>query len=235
MAGWAAKRFWTDVSVVEQPGGYGIRLDARPVKTPAKATLLVPTCALAEAVAAEWRAQQGLILPAAMPFTRSANSAIDKVAAQRAEVVDLIAAYADADLICYRATGPARLVARQADAWDPLLHWMTTIGAPLQARAGVIHVAQRPASLALMRQRVDALGNFELTAFHDLVALSGSLVIALALIDGLHPPQKLWTLSRIDEMWAVEVWGPDDEAAAAATAKQQDFLHAATFYSLSKG
>ena len=235
MAGWAAKRFWTEVGVTDEPGGFGIRLDARPVKSPAKAPLLVPTRGLADAIAAEWRAQQGLILPATMPFTRSANSAIDKVAAQRAEVVDLIAAYADADLICYRATGPERLVARQADAWDPLLHWMTTIGAPLQALPGVIHVAQRPASLALMRGRVDALGTFELTAFHDLVALSGSLVIALALIDGLHPAIDLWTLSRIDEMWAVEVWGPDDEAAAAAAAKQQDFLHAATFYSLSKG
>ena len=235
MAGWAAKRFWTEVGVTDEPGGFGIRLDARPVRTPAKAPLRVPTRALAEAIAAEWQAQQGLVRPGSMPFTRSANSAIDKLSLQRAEVVDLIAAYGDADLICYRATGPARLVARQAAGWDPLLGWATGIGAPLQAMAGVIHVPQPPASLARLRQRVDALGNFELTAFHDLVALSGSLVIALAVIDGLHPVLDLWALSRIDEMWAVEVWGPDDEAAAAAAAKQQDFLHAATFYSLSKG
>ena len=123
MAGWAAKRFWTDVTLVELPGGYGIRLDARPVKTPAKAPLVVPTRGLADAIAIEWRAQQGVIDPTGMPFTRSANSAIDKVAAQRAEVVDLIAAYGDADLICYRATVPARLVARQSAAWDPLLTW----------------------------------------------------------------------------------------------------------------
>lgn len=221
--------------MTDATGGFGIRLDARPVKTPAKAALLVPTRGLAEKIADEWRAQQGLIDPAAMPFTRSANSAIDKVAHQRAEVVDLIAAYGDADLICYRATAPDRLVARQADAWDPLLVWVAGIGAPLRALAGVIHVPQPPASLMLMRHRVDGLGAFELTAFHDLVALSGSLVIALALIDGQYPAIDLWTLSRIDENWAVEVWGPDEEAAAAAAAKQQDFLHAATFYSLSKG
>lgn len=221
--------------MTEQPGGFGIRLDARPVKTPAKAPLLVPTRALAEMIATEWRAQQGLIIPATMPFTRSANSAIDKVAVQRDEVVDLIVAYGDADLICYRATAPERLVARQALAWDPLLAWAAGIGAPLQARAGVIHVPQLPTSLDMMRRRVDALGDFEMTAFHDLVALSGSLVIALAVIDGLHDAQDLWHLSRIDENWAVEVWGPDEEAAAAASAKQQDFLHAATFYSLSKG
>ena len=144
MAGWAAKRFWTDVTLVELPGGYGIRLDARPVKTPAKAPLVVPTRGLADAIAIEWRAQQGVIDPTGMPFTRSANSAIDKVAAQRAEVVDLIAAYGDADLICYRATVPARLVARQSAAWDPLLTWAAGIGAPLQALPGVIHAPQPP-------------------------------------------------------------------------------------------
>ena len=235
MAGWAAKRFWTEVAVIEQPGGFGLRLDAREVKTPAKAALLVPTRALATAIAAEWQAQQGVIDAATMPFTRSANSAIDKVATQRAAVVDLIVAYGDADLICYRAAGPERLAVRQAEAWDPLLAWVARTGAPLGWQTGVMHVPQLPQSLAALRQRVEALGVFELTAFHDLVALSGSLVIGLAVLAEFRPVQALWDLSRIDESWAVEVWGPDDEAAVAAAAKQRDFSHAASFYSLSKG
>jgi chaperone required for assembly of F1-ATPase len=235
MAGWAAKRFWTDVTVVAEPGGFGIGLDNRRVKTPAKAPLLVPTEALAQAIAAEWQAQQGKIVPASMPFTRSANSAIDKVAPQRVEVTDLIAAYGDADLICYRATGPDRLVRQQAEAWDPLMAWSAGLGAPLVAKAGVMHVPQAPTSLAALRARVDALDLFALTAFHDLVSLSGSLVIGLALIEGLHPPERLWDLSRIDESWAIEVWGADEEAIAVAALKQRDFLHAAAFYNLSKG
>lgn len=235
MAGWAAKRFWAEVRVVEEPGGFGIALDQRRVKTPAKAPLLVPTVALAETIAAEWQAQQGVINPGTMPFTRSANSAIDKVAPQRPEVTDLIADYADADLICYRATAPERLIAQQAEAWDPLLAWSAGLGAPLIAKAGVMHVPQAPASLALLRARIEAMDLFGLTAFHDLVALSGSLVIGLAVVEGLHPPERLWDLSRIDETWAIEVWGADDEAIAAGAAKQRDFLHAAAFYNLSRG
>ncbi len=221
--------------MVHEPGGFGIGLDNRRVKTPAKASLLVPTEPLARAIAAEWQAQQGVIDPATMPFTRSANSAIDKVAPQRAEVTDLIADYGDADLICYRATAPDRLIRRQAAAWDPLLAWSAGLGAPLTAQSGVMHVAQAPAALAALRARIEALDLFALTAFHDLVSLSGSLVIGLAVIEALHPPERLWELSRIDETWAVEVWGADEEAVAAGAAKQRDFLHAAAFYTLSRG
>ena len=231
-AGWAAKRFWAEVTVEAVAGGFGVRLDARAVKTPAKAAFVVPSRALAEAVAREWRAQQGVVDPQAMPFTRYANSAIDKVAAQFDEVVAIVAAYGGTDLLCYRAVGPDRLVVRQAAAWDPLLAWVAGVGAPLKAVAGVMHIAQPPTSLAVLTGRVGALDIFGLAGFHDLVAISGSLVIGLAVIDGWAAPDVLWPLCRIDEDWQAEVWGADEEAEAAGVLKRQDFLRAAEFYAL---
>lgn len=228
-AGWVAKRFWSTVEVEPVAGGYGLRLDAKPLKTPGKAPFVVPGATLAAAVAAEWRAQQGVIRPQAMPFTRAANSAIDKVRVQQAEVVAIVAAYGGSDLLCYRALGPEPLVARQAAAWDPLLAWAASIGAPLRAVAGVMHIAQAEPSLACLSRRVAALDAFVLTGFHDLVAISGSLVIGLAVLDGMDDPERLWAWSRIDEAWQAEVWGADAEAEAAAALKQTDFLQAARF------
>ncbi len=132
-AGWTAKRFWQAATAEATEGGFTVRLDGRPVKTPAKAPLVLPTLALAQAIAAEWDAQTGTVRPATMPLTRAANSAIDKVAPMRAEVIAELAGYGGTDLLCYRAEGPEALVARQAAAWDPLLDWAATaLRAPLR-------------------------------------------------------------------------------------------------------
>ncbi len=145
MSGWAAKRFWTKATAEPADTGFTVRLDGRAVKTPAKAPLLVPTLAMAQAIAAEWDAQQGRVRPETMPCTRAANSAIDKVAPLRAEVIAELAGYGGTDLICYRATGPEPLIDRQRAAWDPLLHWAaTSLNAPLTATHGVMHIAQPP-------------------------------------------------------------------------------------------
>lgn len=233
MSGWKAKRFWKEATVEEVEGGWTVRLDARPVKTPAKAPLVLPTRALAEAVADEWEAQQGEVRPDTMPFTRAANSAIDKVAPQRAEVVAIIAAYGNSDLLCYRATGPQVLCDRQARAWDPLLDWAAdTLGARLVATAGVMHIAQDQAALDRLTARVAAMTPFQVAAFHDLVALSGSLVLALAVVDGQINPQSAWELSRLDETWQIEQWGEDGEAAAAAEVRRAAFHQAARFFGL---
>lgn len=233
MSGWTAKRFWTTATAQPVAGGFGVNLDARPVRTPAKAPLVVPTLALAEVIAAEWDAQQGTVRPETMPATRTANSAIDKVTTQRAEVVDILAAYGGTDLLCYRAPGPEGLVARQGAGWDPLLDWSAAwLGAPLKAVAGVMHIAQPEDSLARLRARIDALTPFQLAAFHDLVAISGSLVLAFAVTEGRLEAEAAWALSRIDEEWQIELWGEDDEATALAAARHQAFLEAARFYAL---
>ena len=123
MSAWKAKRFWKEAAVEETPDGFEVKLDGRPVKTPAKRALILPSRAMAEVVAAEWDAQEGEIQPHLMPATKTANAAIDKVAVQHNEVADMLAAYGDSDLLCYRADGPEGLVARQAAVWDPMLLW----------------------------------------------------------------------------------------------------------------
>lgn len=233
MSGWKAKRFWTAASVAECEGGYTVLLDGRAVRTPAKAAFVVPTRAMAEAVAVEWDAQQGAIKPDTMPVTRAANSAIDKLSHQFDEVVDLLAAYGESDLLCYRATGPEGLIARQAAGWDPLLDWSATeLHAGLRVTAGIVPVAQPAQSVAQLRAHVAALDPFRLAAFHDLVAITGSLVLALAVIKGRLSAEEAFALSRIDEIWQVEFWGVDEDAATLEAGKKQALFEAAQFFAL---
>lgn len=231
MSEWKAKRFWKEATVTEQDGGFGVALDGRPVRTPAKAPLVVPGRSMAGEIAAEWDAQQGEIDPNTMPFTRSANAAIDKVRVQHSEVADMIADYGDSDLLCYRADAPGELVARQAAAWDPLLDWAAQeLNARLIVAQGVMHLPQPADAIARLRGEVHKLDAFRLTAFHDLVSLSGSLIIGFASARGHLDAQEAWELSRIDEAWQIEQWGEDEEAAAQAGIKRQAFLHAKRFF-----
>ncbi len=234
MTGWVPKRFWTDARAEATEGGFTIRLDARPVRTPAKSPLILPTRALAESIAAEWQAQGAAIDTATMPLTRAANSAIDKVTPQFDEIAGIVAAYGASDLLCYRAALPRALAARQAAAWDPLLDWAAEAhAARLTVTIGVVPVAQPPDAVARLAARVAAQTSFALTALHDLTALSGSLVIGLAALGSRWTPAELWDASRIDEEWQAAQWGRDDEADAAADAKRRDFLQAHLFWQLS--
>lgn len=232
MSEWALKRFWTKTEVTEADGGFTVTLDGRRIKTPAKADLVVPTRAFAQAIADEWAAQEEKVDPLTMPATRAANAAIDKVAHQRAEVIDLLADYGRTDLLCYRAEAPERLVARQAEIWDPLLAWAASeLGAPLNVGTGVMFVPQPEASLAALRAPLDSANDFELAALHDLVSLSGSLVIG---IKAMHAKEALdlWAASRVDETFQAEDWGEDEEAMEAAAVKQTAFEDAFRFYHL---
>lgn len=233
MSGWKAKRFWKEARAEECEGGFTVRLDGRAVKTPAKVALVVPTRAMAEAIAAEWDAQVGEVRPETMPVTRAANSAIDKIVPQRAEVVEIVAAYGASDLLCYRALGPEALIARQAAGWDPVLDWAAeALGARLVVTQGVIPVAQPAEAVAALTARVAGLSAFQLAAFHDLVAISGSLLLALAVIEGHLTAEEAWLLSRIDESWQVEQWGEDEEAAATEAGRRVAFDQASRFFSL---
>lgn len=233
MSAWTARRFWTTASAVPAMGGFAVQLDAKPVRTPLKAPLVLPTLALAEAVAAEWQAQEGKVKPDTMPVTRTANSAIDKVAPQHGAVADMLAAYGTSDLLCYRAEGPEGLIQRQTEGWDPLLTWAAdTLSARLLVTTGVIHIAQPTESLVVLSRLVHQLDPFRLAAFHDLVAISGSLVLALAVTRGRLAAADAWALSRIDEDWQISLWGEDEEAAEHAALKRAAFLAADRFYGL---
>ncbi|MGM0584087.1 MAG: ATP12 family chaperone protein [Pseudomonadota bacterium] len=223
----APKRFWTEAAAVPVEDGWTVRLDSRPVRTPAGRPFTAPTQALAEAAAAEWDAQEARLDPRAMPLTRTVNTVIDRVIPQQAEVAAVIAAYGGSDLLCYRAPHPEALIRRQAEAWDPLLDWAERrYAAPLHRVEGVMHVAQPEESLAALTAAIEAHDAFALAALHDLVTLSGSLVIGLAVSEAELDPEEGWRRSRIDEDYQAELWGVDAEAAAQAEAKRQDFLAA---------
>lgn len=230
---WAPRRFWTAAAVVPEAGSFAVHLDGRPVRTPLKAPLLVPTEALAREIASEWQSVEGKVDPSRMPFTRMANSAIDKVAPQFEAVAAMLAEYGGSDLLCYRAAAPAGLVARQAEAWDPLLDWAAAeLAAPLAATVGVMHHAQPETSLLALRQAVQSFSQFQLAALHDLVALSGSLILALAVTRGRLRAEEAWDLSRIDESWQIAEWGEDEEAAEITALKRADFMRADRFLGL---
>lgn len=233
MSGWKAKRFWKQAEARACEGGYAVFLDARAVKTPAKAAFVVPTLAMAHACAEEWDAQSGVIKPEAMPMTRYANSAIDKVAFQHAEVVDIVAAYGATDLLCYRAHGPEALIARQATDWNLHLDWTASdLAAPLHVTTGVIPIAQPAASIAALRALTAALTPFQLAAFHDLVSITGSLVLALCLVRGRMTPDQAFASSRIDEHWQAELWGKDEDAEALEAVKKAAVWQAYRFFGL---
>lgn len=233
MSDWAPKRFWKTTATVPVDGGFAIDLDGRTVKTPAKAPLVLPTAALAAAVAAEWDAQQDRIDPLSMPVTRGANAAIDKVAVQRSEVVAMLAAYGDSDLLCYRAAGPSELIALQVGVWDPLLDWAAdTIGVRLRVGQGVMHVIQDADGQARLTAELDSLSPFELAAAHDLISLSGSLIIALAIMRRHIDVVEAWAASRVDEEWQVSQWGEDGEARQLERRKSEAFANAARFFEM---
>lgn len=234
MSDWKAKRFWKTAEVIDAEDGFTVALDGRPIKTPAKRALIVPTSAMATAIAAEWQAQEGVIDPRTMPCTKTANAALDKVAIQHAEVADMLAAYGDCDLLCYRADSPEELVARQAALWDPMLDWAEdALGVRLETRVGVMHVPQDSAAVDRLTGKVHALDKFRLAAFHDLVSLSGSLVLGFAATQGARDLDTLWALSRLDEIWQAEIWGADDDAEALAEVKKASFEHAKLMFDLS--
>ncbi|WOI56535.1 ATP12 family chaperone protein [Palleronia sp. LCG004] len=229
------KRFWASAHAIPTDGGYSVTLDARPMRTPAKASLVVPTMALATAIAEEWDAQGETVDPLSMPVTRTANSAIDKIMPQRDAVEAMLAEYGGTDLLSYRAEHPEALVARQAEHWDPLLDWAASAhGARLSTTAGIMPVAQDPDATSKLAAPMRDMSAFELAGFHDLVALTGSLVLGLAAAEDARPPETIWSLSRLDEDWQAEEWGIDEEAAEAAERRKADFLQAHRFLCLAR-
>ena len=233
MSGWSSKRFWTKADAVACEGGFEVQLDGRGVKTPAKAPLVVPTKKMAQAIADEWNAQEEAVDPLSMPTTRSANAAIDKVRVQFDEVANMVADYGDSDLLCYRADSPQELIERQNAAWNPVLDWAESeLGVRLELRTGIMHTPQDPRKLEVLRQKVHALSPFELTALHDLVGMSGSLILGFATALKFDTPDSIWKRSRVDEQWQIDQWGDDEEDAETVRKKEVQFLHAHRFYAL---
>ena len=206
-------RFYKTVGIAENDGRYHVRLDGKPIKTPHRATLALPSRALAEAVAGEWRAQGEKIDLENMPLTRLANVAAELAPEHRAEAAARILAFGKSDHLCYRADTSAELARRQAVAWDPLLDWAATaLGAPLATGEGIAFVEQSPGTLAALEKAILAHEAYGLTALHSAAAITGSLVLALALAKGRLGARKAFELSRLDEAFQAEKWGRDAAA-----------------------
>jgi len=208
------RRFYRHAAVARDGGDYAVRLDDKPVRTPAGGALAAPSRALAEALAAEWEAQRDVIDPAAMPLTRLANVIIDGVAERAEPVAAEVGRYLGSDLLCYRAGGPQKLVERQGRHWDPVLAWARdALGARLVLAEGVVHVAQPEPALAAARAAIprDA---WRLGAVHSITTLTGSALLALALANGRLGADEAWAAAHVDEDWNMEQWGRDEIALA---------------------
>ncbi len=234
----ARKRTWSTTSVhrSECGGGYLIKLDSSPLKTPEGSAFVVPTWELAAIVAREWDEQDAEIVPDRLPTTRLCNSAIDRVDVIRAEMIDRAIRYGESDLLCYRSDTSSELRDRQSQTWDPILKWAEReFSSALLVTSGVVPVEQPEASIEALRVLLERHDDFRLSAMQELVTLSGSLLLALAVVHRFRTPQAAWLASRIDEDWQAEKWGIDAEASKQAANAKNHFLVAAEMISALDG
>lgn len=223
------KRFYRHADAVDGE----VRLDGRPVRTPGRRLLAVPSTALARAVADEWAAQGERIDPATMKLTGLANAAIDRVAPDPQPFAHGLAAYGESDLLCYRAEAPPALVERESERWDPILAWARRrFDVDFALVRGIVHRPQPRATLERLAHEVAIRSAFELAGLSPLVTISGSLVIALALAEGAIGVEPAWSAAALGEQWQAEQWGEDEQAAAALAARHRDFETAARFLAL---
>lgn len=221
------KRFYTHAGVVEVAGGFALVLDDKPIRTPSGRQVVVPVREIADVIVAEWEAQQEFIDPLTMPFTRFANSVADAVADRVDDVREDMAKYFQSDLLFYRASHPEALVEREARHWDPVLFWAAdTFGAHFVLAEGIIHISQPDAAIAAARAALPR-DPWSVAALHVVTTLTGSALLALALMRGVLDPDQVWAAAHVDEDWNIEKWGVDEEVAARRAARLIDFKAAA--------
>ena len=222
------KRFWKEASIHKEDGQWAVVLDGRPVRTPARRAVAVPIRAMAEGIADEWNAQGEIVKPMTMPLMRAASTCLDRVIPEADAVRANLASFGGSDLLCYRATHPPALVARQAAGWNPVLDWAAErFGARLVVVSGVMHAPQPTDALTRLAEDVERHDPWALTGLSELVTISGSLVLGLAVSRAEVAPARAWEVSRIDEDWNVEQWGDDEDAAVLAARRERDFMDAA--------
>jgi chaperone required for assembly of F1-ATPase len=228
------KRFYKTVTIAPEAGAYAVQLDARAVKTPRASPLRLPTPALADAVAEEWRAQGDTVETTTMPLTRLANTAIDGTAPRRSEIVEELLRYGSGDLLCYRAEEP-KLAERQRLEWDPVLDWLAVRhNARLAVTQGITHIAQPGDAVLALGRALDPMNIFVLTALHDATTLTGSLALALALEDGHLDAAATFERAHLDEHYQAGKWGEDSEAMARLENRRRELESAAKFMALAR-
>jgi chaperone required for assembly of F1-ATPase len=226
------RRFFREAEATGS-GPYSIALDGRPLRTPLKRDFLVPSLALAQAVAAEWNSQGDRVDPASMALTKLANAAIDRAVGGEQKIIDDIVGYAATDLVCYRAVEPEGLVQREGKAWDPLLDWAAEVlNAEFQIIEGIVHQPQGDTAVEVVRRYLAGQDVMRLCAIHNLTTLTGSALIALALTEGFIDADDAWRAAHVDEDWQIERWGCDEEAARRRVRQEEEFRQTARFLNL---
>lgn len=229
------RRFYKSATVSEGEGGVSVLLDGKPVRTPGRNLLALPTKALAKAIAGEWNAQGDKIEPATMPITRLANTVIDGISGAEQQVRDDIAAFAGSDLLCYRAEHPQGLVAAQQAKWDPIIRWLAdTHDARFAVTSSIVHVAQPEAALKPVRALLAREGPWALGALHVITTLTGSALLAVAHTSGHLGADEVWAAAHVDEDWQISQWGEDAEALARRTRRHGEMLAASRLLALSR-
>ena len=229
------KRFYKETAVDLGDGGHRVLLDGRPMRTPAKAVLAVPTRALAEAIAAEWAGvpDKADINVSHLPLTRLAATGHDRVTTQRTRVIEDTAKYAGSDMLCYRASEPETLVKRQQETWQPLLDWAAArYDARLVVVEGLAFVDQPGDAVARLREAVAAHSDLGLSALYNLTHISGSLVVALAVAEGHLSAAEAFAAAQLDELYQIERWGEDPIAAKRHEGIRHDIDAGARFLAL---
>jgi chaperone required for assembly of F1-ATPase len=222
------KRFYAGAGVAAEAGGFAIVLDGKPIRTPSGRQLVAPTAEIAEDIAAEWNAQGEFIDPLTMPLTRLANSVVDAAVERVDAVREDIVKYLGSDLLFYRAGHPEALVAREAALWDPLLFWAAEeLGAHFILAEGIVHVRQPDSAVAAARAALPG-DPWSIAALHVITTLTGSALLALALLRGVVDQEQAWAAAHVDEDWNREKWGADEEVAARRAARLVEFQAAAS-------
>ncbi|MFL6817656.1 MAG: ATP12 family chaperone protein [Bradyrhizobium sp.] len=222
------KRFYAKAGVLEAPGGFVIALDDKPIRTPSGRQVVVPAREIADAIVAEWNTQQEFIDPLSMPLTRFANSVVDGVIDRVDAVTEDVAKYFETDLVFYRAGHPEALVAREAEHWDPLVFWAAdALGAHFILTEGIVHVRQPDSAVAAARAALPR-DPWSIAALHVITSLTGSALLALALLRRVLDQDQVWAAAHVDEDWNIEKWGIDEEVAMRRAARLVDFKAAAT-------
>ena len=228
-----SRRLYETASVAGERPPFAIHLDSKPLRTPLKRTLELPSRDLADAIAAEWQAQEETVDPSTMPLTKLANTAIDRVAIDPSSFIEEIVRFAGSDLVSYRTGAPQALHARQAEAWDPVLTWIERkLDAKFEAISGIVFRSQPREALHAVRAYLEKKSSWELTSIHNMTTLTGSALIALMTAAGALSGGAVWVAAHVDEDWQIEHWGADAEHQARRTARRREFEAALLFLAL---
>ena len=207
------KRFYKDVAIAEVSGGFTVTLDERTLKTPGKKALLMTRQDHAEHVAREWDAVSDVINPADMPITRLMNVAVERTPSNRAELIAEARRYGSTDLLCYRADNPTGLIVKQNQIWSPWLAWAATRGIHLKTTDSLIAIDQDSTALDAIAKSAEGYDDVALTLLVHLTAVYGSVILALAVMEGALDAGEGFDISRLDQDYQIEHWGEDEEAA----------------------